>query len=225
MEWLSSLVDLMNHLDMRLDRALELHHTVVYIMLFLIIFGETGFVVLPFLPGDSLLFAVGAKCSSPGSELALESVLLLLVLAAVIGNVVNYGIGWLLGPKVFSREKGKLFRKENLDRTHAFFTKYGGLTIVISRFVPIVRTFAPFVAGIGRMHPGRFFLFNLFGAAMWVSLFVYLGYFFGKVPIVRENYILGTLVLLLASLFLIPLVLKIVSVIQGKKEKDPTALH
>jgi membrane-associated protein len=219
MDWLTSLVDLMNHLDLRMDNAIGHYGALVYALLFLIIFGETGFVVLPFLPGDSLLFAVGAKSSM--GILDVETTLLLLILAAFTGNMVNYGIGWFIGPKMFRREKGKLFRKEGLERTHAFFNKYGGVTIVISRFVPIVRSFAPFVAGIGRMPLTRFFLFNLIGASLWVSAFVSLGYFFGKVPIVRDNYILGTLTLLLASLILIPIIFQIVHKVQGKKKSEP----
>ncbi|MES1166924.1 MAG: VTT domain-containing protein, partial [Pseudomonadota bacterium] len=157
-----------------------------YGLLFFVIFAETGFVVTPFLPGDSLLFAAGAL--SAGSVLTVHVLALALVVAAVAGNLVNYGIGAFLGPKVFSREDSWLLRRKHLERAHAFFEKYGGRSIILSRFVPIVRTFVPFVAGVGRMPYPRFFIFNLVGGVVWIYLLTYLGFFFGGMELVRKNF-------------------------------------
>jgi len=168
-ELVRHLVDFVLHIDRHLQGIIADYGLWTYALLFFVIFAETGFVVTPFLPGDSLLFAAGALC-------------------AVLGNLVNYGIGAFLGPKVFSREDSWVLRKKHLDRAHAFFEKYGGRSIILSRFVPIVRTFVPFVAGVGRMSYARFFTFNLVGGCAWIYLLTYLGYFFGRTEIVRKNF-------------------------------------
>ncbi|MCJ7487138.1 MAG: DedA family protein, partial [Candidatus Aminicenantes bacterium] len=168
-----------------------------YAILFAVIFIETGFVVMPFLPGDSLLFAAGAFAAL--GALKVGWLIALLAVAAIIGDTVNYWIGHFLGPKVFSREKARFFKKEHLERTHAFFEKYGGKTIIIARFVPIVRSFAPLVAGIGRMSYGKFIAFNVIGGVGWVVLLTGAGYFFGNIPLVRKNFSLAILAIIALS--------------------------
>ncbi len=160
----------------------------LYLVLFLIVFAETGLVVTPFLPGDSLLFAVGALCAVEGSALHVGVIIPLLLVAAVAGDAVNYAIGRRLGPKVFTAEKSLLLNKKHLLRTQEFYERYGGKTIIIARFVPIVRTFAPFVAGIGQMRYRRFFMFNVVGAVLWVVGLVLLGYAFGNLPVIKRNF-------------------------------------
>jgi membrane-associated protein len=180
------LVDFVLHIDVHLQDIIAHYGLWTYGLLFFVIFAETGFVVTPFLPGDSLLFAAGAL--SAGSVLNVHVLALALVVAAVAGNLVNYGIGAFLGPKVFSREDSWLLRRKHLERAHAFFEKYGGRSIILSRFVPIVRTFVPFVAGVGRMPYPRFFAFNLVGGVVWIYLLTYLGFFFGGMELVRKNF-------------------------------------
>ena len=160
----------------------------LYALLFLVIFCETGLVVTPFLPGDSLLFAIGAICAAEGSALRVELITPLLVVAAVLGDAVNYSVGRTLGPKVFSSEKSRLLNRKHLLHTQKFYEKYGGKTIIIARFIPIVRTFAPFVAGIGQMQYRRFFLFNVVGAIAWVALFIPAGYLFGNLEFVKKRF-------------------------------------
>jgi membrane-associated protein len=159
-----------------------------YGLLFLVIFCETGLVVTPFLPGDSLLFAVGALAAAQGSALSMPLLLALLIVAAVVGDAVNYAIGYRLGPKVFKYEKSRLFNRKHLLRAQEFYEKYGNKTIILARFVPIVRTFAPFVAGIGKMQYRRFLVYNVVGAVAWVALCLSSGYLFGQVPWVKENF-------------------------------------
>jgi len=177
--------DLLVHLDRHLATLLEQHGAWVYLLLFVIIFCETGLVVTPFLPGDSLLFIAGTLSAGGGIDVHLIAVLL--VAAAALGNTVNYSIGRFIGPKVFHWEESRLFNRRALDRAHAFYEKHGGKTIVITRFVPILRTFAPFVAGIARMTYLSFTAYNLAGALAWVLSLLYAGYWFGNVPFVKEN--------------------------------------
>jgi membrane-associated protein len=200
---LSQFIDLILHVDRYLVVILRDYGTLTYLFMFLLIFCETGLVVTPFLPGDSVIFALGALASI-GS---LEPWLLfgLLASAAVLGNIVNYAIGARLGPAVFRKEDSRFFRKEYLDRTHAFYEKYGGLTIIVARFMPIIRTFAPFVAGIGRMGYGRFFIYNLVGSVAWVGIFLAGGYFFGSMPFVKANFSLVALGIIVVS-FIPPVV-------------------
>jgi len=177
--------DLLVHLDRHLATLLQQHGAWVYLLLFVIIFCETGLVVTPFLPGDSLLFIAGALAAGGGIDVHLLA--LLLVAAAVLGNTVNYSIGRFIGPRVFHWEQSRFFNRRALDRAHAFYEKHGGKTIVITRFVPILRTFAPFVAGIARMTYLNFTAYNLAGALAWVLSLLYAGYWFGNVPIVKQN--------------------------------------
>jgi membrane-associated protein len=188
--------DLLVHLDQHLAAVLQQYGAWIYLILFVIIFSETGFVVTPFLPGDSLLFVAGALAATGGMDVHLLA--LLLVIAGVLGNTVNYSIGYYLGPRVFQWEGSRLFNRKALDRAHAFYEKHGGVTIIITRFVPILRTFAPFVAGIARMTYLRFTAYNLAGGLAWVLSLLYTGYWFGNVPIVKQNLsavILGVIVL------------------------------
>jgi len=206
------------HLDQSLDYITTHYGAWTYGLLFAIIFAETGLVVTPFLPGDSLLFMAGYFCSRPDSGLNIYLMMLLLSAAAVIGNIVNYSIGSYLGPKVFTREDSFLLRKKHLDRAHAFFQKYGGVAIILSRFVPIVRTFVPFVAGVGKMDWKRFWLFNAIGGISWVCLFLLLGFFFGGLAFVKNNIELVVPAIVLISL--VPIFVEIIRArIEAKKEK------
>jgi len=198
MEFIKQVIDFVLHLDVHLGQLIQHYHSWIYVLLFTIIFCETGLVVTPFLPGDSLLFAAGAFAAA--GSLKLAWLLLLLGAAAVLGDTVNYWIGFYVGPKVFHREKTRLFKKAYLDRTHAFYEKYGGQTIIIARFVPIIRTFAPFVAGIGRMTYWRFISFNVVGGLGWVAVFVLAGYFFGNIAFVKKNFSLVIMAIILISL-------------------------
>jgi membrane-associated protein len=196
MEWLVSFVDLIVHLDKHLQWVAQNYGGWIYAVLFLIVFCETGLVVTPFLPGDSLLFVAGTIAGAGGMNVHLMAALL--TVAAVLGDSVNYAIGHYLGPKVFRYEDSWFFKKAYIERTHAFFERHGGKTIVLARFLPIVRTYAPFVAGVGRMEYGRFLMFNAGGALLWVVLLTYSGYFFGNLPLVKNNLslvILGIIVL------------------------------
>ena len=200
MELLSSLVDIVLHLDRHVSALLATWHLWFYAILFVVIFAETGFVVTPFLPGDSLLFAVGALTAIDTSgTLHLPVLLLMLVAAAVLGNTLNYQIGRWIGVHAFSG-RYRLLKVEYLRRTEAFFARHGGMAVVLSRFVPIVRTFAPFVAGMGRMGWARFQGYNLVGGASWVLLMTVAGYLFGNVPLVKDNFGLVTIAIILVSL-------------------------
>jgi len=188
METLRQFVDVFLHLDRHLNQWAENLGPWLYVVLFLIIFCETALVVTPFLPGDSLLFAVGALAASEGSPIRIGEVILLLILAAVLGDAVNYSIGKYFGPKVFRWEKSRLFNPDHLVKTQRFYEKYGGKTIILARFVPIVRTFAPFVAGIGKMRYRRFATFNVVGGVLWVASFAISGYLFGGLETVKRNF-------------------------------------
>jgi len=203
MELITSLIDFIVHIDDHLQEIIRNYGGLTYLILFLIVFAETGLVVTPILPGDSLLFAAGTFAALGSLDPVLLTVLL--VVAAVVGDGVNYWIGHWIGPKAFS---GKVpwLRQDYLKRTEAFYEKHGGKTIILARFVPIVRTFAPFVAGVGRMQYGRFLAYNVVGAVLWVSLCVTAGYFFGNLPFVRENFSL--VVLGIIGVSLIPLVIE-----------------
>jgi len=182
------LIDLFLHLDEHLSVIIQTYGTWTYLLLLLVIFMETGFVVTPFLPGDSLLFAAGTFASPAlGSALNIWIMWGLLCLAAVAGDTVNYWIGHFIGPRAFSGEI-RFLKKEYLDRTHDFYERHGGKTIVLARFIPIIRTFAPFVAGVGAMSYGHFIAFNVVGGVAWVTLFLWGGYFFGTLPFVQNNF-------------------------------------
>ena len=198
MEWISGFVDAVLHLDQHLLLLVQDYGLWIYGILFLIVFCETGLVVTPFLPGDSLLFVAGtvAGAGSMNAHLLVGS----LLLAAVLGDSLNYAIGHYIGPKVFRYEDSWFFKKAYVERTHRFFERHGGKTIVLARFVPIIRTYAPFVAGIGAMDYRRFLLFNVTGAALWVASLTYAGYFFGNLPAVKNNLSLVILGIVIASI-------------------------
>ncbi len=204
MELLLSVWDLLVHLDRHLAVVLQDYGPWIYLLLFAIIFCETGLVVTPFLPGDSLLFIAGTLGAAGGMDVHLLA--LLLTIAAVLGNTVNYSIGHFLGPKVFQWESSRLLNRKALERAHAFYEKHGGKTIIITRFVPILRTFAPFVAGVARMTYVRFTAYNLAGALAWVLSLLYAGYWFGNVAFVRQN--LSAVIFGIIGLSLLPLVVE-----------------
>lgn len=199
MELIQILIDLFLHLDKHLSAIIQQYGTGTYLLLFSIIFMETGLVVTPFLPGDSLLFAAGTFASPAlGSALNIWVLWFLLCAAALIGDTVNYWIGHFIGPRAFSGDI-RFLKKEYLDRTHEFYEKHGGKTIILARFIPIIRTFAPFVAGIGAMNYSRFIVFNVIGGVAWVSIFLFLGYFFGTLPFVQENFTFVVLAIIFIS--------------------------
>lgn len=197
MDFLTSIFDLLVHLDKHLLTLAQEYGGWVYLILFLIVFCETGLVVTPFLPGDSLLFVAGTLAGAGAMDA--HVLVAALTVAAVIGNSVNYAVGRWLGARVFRYDDSWLFKKAYLERTHRYFERFGGRTIIITRFVPIVRTYAPFVAGIGAMNYPRFLLFNLIGALLWVALLVYAGYLFGNVPLVKNNLTLVIFAIILLS--------------------------
>ena len=185
MELLASFIDIILHLDRHLVWLVQNYGSQVYLILFLIIFCETGLVVTPFLPGDSLLFVAGAIAAT--GAMAVQWLALLLMLAAFCGDNTNYWIGRYFGPRIFSRADSRLLNRAHLEKTNQFYAKHGGKTIIFARFLPIIRTFAPFVAGIGRMNYSYFVSYSAFGSVFWISFFVFGGYFFGNVPIVKNN--------------------------------------
>ena len=203
MEYLAAFIDIVLHLDKHLAVLVQQYGTWIYAILFVIIFSETGFVVTPFLPGDSLLFVAGALAALGGMNIGV--LLAVLIAAAALGNMLNYQIGRFLGPKVFQWQGSRFFNRSALDKTHAFYDKHGGKTLVISRFLPLFRTFAPFVAGIGAMSYPRFTLFNLIGAVSWVGLLALAGYFFGNLPWVQKN--LSAVILGIIAVSLVPVVI------------------
>jgi membrane-associated protein len=195
MEFINEILDFVLHLDVHLYEIVSQYGTWTYAILFIVIFCETGFVVTPFLPGDSLLFAAGAIAALGAIDLGM--LIVLLATAAIAGDTVNYWIGHYIGPKVFHEEHSRFLNKEYLNRTHSFYEKHGGKTIVIARFLPIIRTFAPFVAGIGSMTYSRFILYNVVGGIGWVVIFLVGGFFFGNIPVVKTNFSIVILALLL----------------------------
>jgi membrane-associated protein len=188
MELIQQLIDIFFHLDTHLNVWAGVLGPWLYLVLFAILFCETGLVVMPLLPGDSLLFAVGALASLEDSPLNLSLLAVLLIVAAVAGDAVNYSIGYRVGPKVFSREKSRFLNREHLMRTHAFYERHGGKTIFLARFIPIIRTFAPFIAGVGKMGYRRFSMFHVTRGLGWVLSFLLGGYFFGNVPVIKRNF-------------------------------------
>ena len=203
MELIKKLIDMVLHMDKHLDHLVQNYGVWVYAIIFLIVFAETGLVVTPFLPGDSLLFAIGALCARP-EGLNFVVAFALLVVAAILGDTVNYWIGSIVGPKVFHKKESRWLNPRHLERTHQFYEKYGAKTIILARFLPIIRTFAPFVAGIGRMTYGKFFTYNVVGALVWVTLFMVAGYFFGNFPAVKKNF--GLVILGIIGVSCIPVV-------------------
>ena len=200
MEFLGKLIDIFLHLNTYLNEYAGVLGPWLYLILFAIIFCETGLVVTPFLPGDSLLFAVGALAASPNSPLSLPVLLVLLIVAAVAGDAVNYYLGFRIGPKVFKYENSRLFNKKHLLRTQEFYEKYGGKTIILARFIPIIRTFAPFVAGIGKMQYRRFAIYNITGGIAWVAMFLLGGYFLGSFEWVKSGFHVIIVAIILISI-------------------------
>ncbi len=198
MELLQTLFDILIHLDEHLLELTQQYGLWIYALLFVIIFAETGLVVTPFLPGDSLLFAVGSLAAL--HALDFWPVLLLVTLAAILGDTANYWIGARIGPQVFTQKHTRFFNKKHLDRTHAFYEKYGGKTIVIARFVPIIRTFAPFVAGIGSMTYSRFLFYNIAGGVLWAVGLTTAGFYFGNLPVVKRHFSLVILAIIIISI-------------------------
>ena len=212
-EFLKSLIDFVLHIDHHLVEIVNDYQTWTYLILFLIIFAETGLVVTPILPGDSLLFAAGAIIAKPETGLSIIVMIGILIIAAVLGDLVNYHIGKYIGPKAFSGHY-KFLKVEYLNKTHEFYEKHGGKTIIYARFIPIVRTFAPFVAGIGTMGYAKFATFNVVGGIAWVSSFLLLGYFFGGLPVIKDNFTLVVFAIILVSI--LP---PIIEVIRQKRNK------
>jgi membrane-associated protein len=197
MELLLKGIDILLHLDKYLDLMIQTMGIWSYVIIFLIIFCETGLVVTPILPGDSLLFAIGTFAALGSFDITL--VLILLTIAAIAGDTVNYWIGNYLGPKVFHYEDSRFFKKKHLERTHHFYERHGGKTIIIARFIPIIRTFAPFVAGIGSMTYRKFLSYNVVGGILWIFSLTLAGYFFGNIPIVRKNFSLVIMAIVVIS--------------------------
>ncbi len=207
---ISTIIDFILHIDQHLAALSAEYGVWIYAILFLIIFCETGLVVTPFLPGDSLLFAAGGIAAL--GEMNIHLMVALLLVAAILGDAVNFAIGKYFGARLFANPDSKIFRRAYLDKTHAFYEKHGGKTIIIARFVPIVRTFAPFVAGMGNMHYGRFIRYNIIGAILWVVLFSYAGYFFANIPLVKNN-----LALVLAAIIVISVLPGVVEVVRARR--------
>ncbi len=205
MEFIAQFFDIVMHLDKHLAVLVQQYGLWIYAILFVIIFSETGFVVFPFLPGDSLLFVAGALAAIGEGGMDIGVLMAVLSVAAILGNTVNYQIGRFLGPRVFHWEGSRLFNRDALVKTHGFYEKHGGKTLVISRFLPLFRTFAPFVAGIGEMGYARFTLFNFIGAVSWVVSLCLLGYWFGNFPWIKKN--LSVVIVAIIVFSLVPLVL------------------
>jgi membrane-associated protein len=199
MELIKKFIDMVLHIDQHLGPLIQEFGPWFYVIMFLVIFCETGLVVTPFLPGDSLLFALGAFAAANG-PLDLSTLIISLSIAAILGDTVNYWIGAKLGPRIFRGENVRFLNRKHLERTHEFYERYGGKTIIIARFVPIVRTFAPFVAGMGQMTYRKFMSFNVVGGLVWIVSFLVLGYFFGNLPAVKKNFGLVIIVIIILSI-------------------------
>jgi membrane-associated protein len=210
LEFLQEIISFIMHVDVHLRAMIDTYGTWTYAILFFIIFAETGLVVTPFLPGDSLLFAAGALSAST----SLDPVWLFIILsiAAIVGNITNYWIGYYVGPGILRKGSVRFIRKEYLERTHRFYEKHGGITIVFARFIPIIRTFAPFVAGLGFMSYGRFMFFNVVAGMAWVGVFIFGGYYFGNIPAVKDNF-----TIVIAAIIIISLIPPVVEALRQRK--------
>jgi len=215
MQIITYLIDLILHMDVHLTELISQFGGWTYLILFLVIFIETGIVIFPFLPGDSLLFAAGALAALSGSPLNIVFLWALMAIAAILGDSVNYSIGKFIGPKAFT-SNSRWLKREYLEQAQAFYKKHGRITIFLARFIPIIRTFAPFVAGIGEMPYGYFISYNIFGGIIWTSLFTFGGYFFGNLPFVKENFSLVVIAIIIISV--IPAVVEVV-----KAKRKPAA--
>jgi membrane-associated protein len=219
MDWIRWFIDVFVHLDRHLKDIVDQYHTWTYLILFAVIFCETGLVVTPFLPGDSLLFAAGTLAAVADSSLNVHWLFLLLTAAAILGDTVNYWIGAYVGPRAFSGEV-RFLKKEYLDRTHRFYERHGGKTIILARFIPIIRTFAPFVAGIGAMNYGRFIAYNVVGGTAWVALFVYGGYFLAE-WIKEHNVNFSIVIVVIILISVIPIGVEYVRARHARKTAEP----
>ena len=216
MDWLSKFVNVILHLNLYLGQVADSYGSWIYALLFLIIFCETGLVVTPFLPGDALLFTVGTLTAVNG-PLNLLAILVLLTVAGILGHTTNYWIGNKIGQKLFSNPRSRIFNQKHLEQTHAFYERHGAKTIMLSRFIPLIRTFAPFVAGMGSMNYRKFFGYNVIGAFVWVFGIVLLGHFFGNIPYVQKNFSLVILAIVVISM--IPPALEIFRAWRGSRAK------
>jgi membrane-associated protein len=214
MDFLLFLLDFIIHIDRHLTELAAAYGPWLFLILFLIVFAETGLVVTPVLPGDSMLFVTGAIAATGAFNLHL--MVLTLIVAAILGDSVNYQIGKVIGLKIFDRPDSRIFKRAYLDKTHAFYERHGGKTVIIARFAPIVRTFAPFVAGVGTMAYPRFFAYNVVGAVLWVTSFSYAGYFLGNLPVVKQN--LSLLILAILVVSILPSL--IASLLQWKRSQN-----
>lgn len=210
MDIIHTIFDFLLHFEVHLDYVITNYHSWTYLLLFLIIFTETGFIVMPFLPGDSLLFAIGTFAAR--GSLDFWSICGTLFMAALLGDNINYSVGKFLGPKIFAKENHKLFNVKHLEKAQNFYAKYGAKTIILARFVPIVRTFVPFVAGIGKMTYKKFISFSIIGATLWIFSFVPLGYFFGNLPIIQRNF-----KLVMVAIIFISVVPSLIEILKNKK--------
>jgi membrane-associated protein len=198
MEYLTQFIDLFLHLDKSLSTVIQTYGSTTYIILFVVILCETGLVVLPFLPGDSLLFAAGAFAAKGDMDITL--LFLTLCIAAISGDSINYEVGRLIGPRIARREKSRFVNKEHIAKTHEFYEKYGAKTIIIARFIPIIRTFAPFVAGLGNMGYKKFLHYNVIGGIAWVAICLFAGYLFGNIPLVKQNFTMVIFAIIIVSI-------------------------
>lgn len=212
MSLLSFVIDFILHIDQHLPPLIAAYGSLIYLILFVIVFSETGLVVTPFLPGDSLLFVAGTLAAT--GDMHLSTLMGVLGVAAILGNQVNYLIGRFFGHKLFANPNSKIFRRAYLERTHAFYEKHGGKTLIFARFMPIIRTFAPFVAGIGEMSLLRFTAFNIAGSVLWVGLFCLAGYLFGNIPVIRHN-----LELLIIGIIVVSFLPAIIGVLRHRKAR------
>lgn len=215
MSYISTFIDWFLHIDKHLTQVADQYNTWTYAILFVIVFCETGLVVTPFLPGDSLLFAAGAIAAAPGqTSLNVNLIAILLLVAAITGDAVNYAVGRRMGQAVFEKKNSRIFKPQYLERTQKFFEKYGNKTIVIARFVPIVRTFAPFLAGVGTMPYRKFLVYNVIGALLWVGLFTYAGFFFGQTPWVQSNF-----KMVIVAIIIISIMPAVIELIRARREE------
>jgi len=212
-DFMLNFIDFIIHIDVHLTEIVSQYGWQTYLILFIIVFWETGVVIWPFLPGDSLLFAAGSISALPGAPLNPLFLFALLSTAAILGDTANYWIGHFIGPKAFKKD-GRFLKKKYLDKTQSFYEKYGARTIIIARFVPIVRTFAPFVAGIGQMHYRRFIIYNIAGALLWNCLFISAGYFFGNLDMIKNNFSLVILVIIFLSC--LPMIVEFIRIKMAK---------
>jgi membrane-associated protein len=217
MDLLATFLEIMLHLDKHLAGLVAQYGAWVYAILFVIVFCETGLIVLPFLPGDSLLFVAGALAAAGGMHIGL--LVVLLIVAAVLGDAVNYAAGAWFGPRVFRWENSRFFNRAAFDRTHGFYEKHGGKTVIIARFMPLIRTFAPFVAGVGQMSYARFAMFNVTGAVLWVTSLSLAGYWFGNLPWVKDN--LTLVILAIIAISLAPLAMAWLRAKAGRASGNP----